>query len=311
MVDAYGKTYDVDIVDFVEILGRLFNFQGMDRRGDEYYCKCPFHGNGQERTASASFKLAGDVEMLGKFYCFGCKTKGYLSSILTRLFGTKRKAIHWLMENFKQIDKEDKRVVNKITPEAPSLFQEFELPNSLFTNKTDYYNKRGIPDELVEKFKLGYSQARDAIILPVWEDDKITFYQVRYLSNQHGLKWYIPKDAKVRIFGKQHITGRTVIVVESVFNCLTLWKYGYQSVALFGARDDDSKYELLELPCLKYIIAFDGDEAGEKTAKTMQKFLRENNKLVTVAHVDKGKDINDFAHLSKEDFDKKWQSWLR
>lgn len=308
MIEVYKKYYDVEIDKFVEILADLFHFKGLERRGDEYYTCCPFHANGQERTASASFKLTGDH--LGQFYCFGCKTRGYLSTVLTKLFGDRRKAEHWLKENFKSIEKDEKRVVNKVSQRVQELPQEYELPNSLFTNKTDYFNKRGIPDELVEKFKLGYSPKRNAVIFPVFEDERLVFYQVRYLDKKEdGLKWFIPKDAKAKVFGKQHVTSRTVVVCESVFNALTCWKFGKQAVALFGARFDDTKYELLEMPCLKYIIAFDGDEAGRINGKELAKFLRDNGRLVQILTVNNKTDINDFAHLSKEEFEQKWQEW--
>lgn len=310
MIEAYNQYYDVDIEEFIRTLANLFDIKLAGRKGNELYCHCPFHANGQERTASASFRLDG--EKAGQFFCFGCHTKGTLSTILTKLFGTRRKAEHWLEQNYRSIEKEDKRVVQKILPEALELTQEFDLPESLLSNYTPYFESRGIPLDLVKKYKLMYSPARDAVIFPVYDDNnKIIFYQVRYLSSTSNLKWFIPKDAKPKIFGKLEVSKGPVYVCESCFNALTLVKFGYNAVATFGARFDDTRFELLEIPTLKFIIAYDGDRAGKISTKQLLKFFRENGRLAEYLEVDDGKDINDFAHLSKEDFDKKLESWKR
>lgn len=307
MVKAFGNYYDVEAEQLVESLGNLFGFNGLQKKGDEYYLRCPFHSNGEERTASASFHLTGDKS--GSFYCFACHTKGTLSGILIRLFGRRDKAENWLNNNYKILEVNEKRIVYQITPEETEDIQEYELASSIFTNHSDYYESRGIPESLVEKFKLGYSKARNSVILPVFENGKLVFYQERYLDKNSPIKWYLPKHGKVKIFGKEHIHGRNVFVCESVFNSLTFWKFGYESVALFGARVNDIFEQLLELGCLKYTIAFDGDYAGRKNAKELSDLLKDNNKLVQILNLPNKKDVNDFAKLSKEEFDKALESW--
>lgn len=307
MIKAFKKGYDVSPETFVESLSSIFNFKKLHKRGNEYWCCCPLHSRGQERTPSASFKLNGDDA--GSFYCFGCKVKGSASFILTKLFQSKQKAKLWLSENFKSIDLEETRVVNKILPALPSVVQKFDLPLSLLDNHTDYFSQRGIPDDLVKKYRLMYSLKRNAIIFPVWNQDEISFYQVRYINHTTGLKWYIPKDAKARVFGKEFVHSGTVFVCESCFNALTLVKFGYDAVATFGARYDDTRFELLDLPSKRFIIAYDGDDAGRKNGKELAKFLRDQNKLVEILKMPDKKDINDFANLTQEEFDKKILEW--
>ena len=308
MIEAYNQFFDVEIEKFIYILADLFHFTKLSRKGDELYLACPFHSNGQERTPSASFKLKG--EHLGEFYCFGCKTRGYLSSILTKLFGSKTKALLWLQENFKTLDIDKKRDVHKVALEAPSVTQEFELPLTLLDNHTSYFSSRGIPDELVKKYRLMYSPKRDAIIFPVWEENKIIFYQIRYLSSNASLKWYIPEGATAKVFGKEFIkpTG-PVYVCESCFNALTFAKFGYNACAMFGARYDDTRFELLDLSNMKFIIAYDGDDAGRKNAKELAKFLKKSGRLVEILNMPDKKDINDFANLTQEEFDIKIKEW--
>ena len=183
---------------------------------------------------------------------------------------------------------------------------------SLLDNHTDYFNKRGIPDELVKKYRLMYSTKKNAVIFPVWEKDKIIFYQVRYIDYKGKLKWYIPKDAEAKVFGKEFIkTTGPVYVCESCFNALTMEKFGYNAVAMFGARYDNTRFELLELPNMKFIVAYDGDEAGRLNSKNLAKFLKDSGRLVEMLKLPDGKDINDFANLTQEEFDNKIKEWRR
>lgn len=307
MIEAYGKYYDTEITTVIEALGRLFGFKGLQRRGKEYWLKCPWHAHGEERTPSASFKLVGDDA--GSFYCFGCKTRGSFSSILSKLFNSSKKAETWLSENYKSLDIDEKRKVNRIAPELPGVTQVFDIPREYLSYHTDYFASRGIPDELVKKYRLMYSPRKNAVIFPVWEGDCIIFYQVRYIHHEFGLKWYIPKNSKAKVFGKEFATGNVVYVCESCFNALTLEKFGYSAVSMFGARYDETKEELLELPARKFIIAYDGDEAGRLNAQLLCKFLKEKGRLAEKLRMPDKKDINDFANLSQEEFDKKILEW--
>lgn len=307
MIKAFDTYYDVDPLDVIEALGQLFHFNKLERRGKEVYCCCPFHANGEERTPSASFNLT--EEKAGAFYCFACHTRGTFSGILIRLFGRKDKAENWLENNYKSVEIEEKRVVSRILPEVIEDNQEYELASTIFTNYTDYYESRGIPDDIVKKFKLGYSIRQNAVIFPVFEDGKLVFYQARYLDKNAPLKWYMPKHGKVKIFGREFVDGSKVYVCESVFNALTFWKFGYQAVALFGARVEDIIDQLLDLGCLCYVISYDGDYAGRKNSKELAEILKANNKLVQILNLPDKKDVNDFAKLSKEEFDKALESW--
>ena len=55
-------------VSIVDVIGRRLT---LERKGSAYWAKCPFHGSGEERTAS--FKV---YEETGTYHCFGCKESG-------------------------------------------------------------------------------------------------------------------------------------------------------------------------------------------------------------------------------------------
>ena len=55
-------------VNIVDVIGRRVT---LERKGGAYWAKCPFHGSGEERTAS--FKVYEDTNTS---HCVGCKASG-------------------------------------------------------------------------------------------------------------------------------------------------------------------------------------------------------------------------------------------
>lgn len=319
-MEIFGKIYKIDPKEFVNRLAKKFNFRGVDYHHvkDMVFLCCPFHNNGQERTASANFSLVdkGNTRE-GDFYCFGCHQGGHISSILARLFGDKKLASDWVEEiygNFKGLV-EEKRVSRRIEPKkGEEEKQIFDLDTNAYLYETTYYEKRGIPDDLVKRFRLGYLDSENEslrrVYLPVFDKEgNVVFYQTR---NIHSKSFYLPKGAKKIIWGANEITSTEVVVCESVFNALTCWKFGKQAIALFGTGDEKEYEQLLELPSRHFILGLDNDEAGRKGMKALSKFLRDNGKLVSRLVIDEsGKDLNDFAKLSNEEFIEKWNKWFK
>lgn len=322
-MEIYGRIYKVDPKEFIDELGKKFHFNGLDDQKvkGQYFLKCPFHKRGEERTASANFSLIdrGKAKQ-GDFMCFGCGVKGHISSILTRLFGEKRLAQEWVETKYGdkrglgEETREVRRIEISLQKKEEEKPQVFELDERAYYNETSYYESRGIPDELVKRFKLGYLDSKypekRKVYLPVFnKEGQVVFFQTR---NIHDKKFYLPVGAKKVLWGADQVTGPEVVVCESIFNSLTAWKNGFQSVALFGTGDDHTIQQLLELPCRSYILCLDPDEAGRKGTQHLLSILKENNRLVsTVSIGEKGKDLNDFAKLSHEEFMEKWNLWLK
>lgn len=319
----FDKVYKIEPKKFIEDLAEVFKFRGLDYnrvKGMVFLC-CPFHNNGQERTPSANFSLIdtqrGAKE--GDFYCFGCHTKGHISSILVKLFGDKTLAKDWVEKNYGTLkglaeEKREHRHIEIDSKPETQIEQKFELDERAYEYETTYYEKRGIPEDLVKRFKLGYIDSEDEskrrVYMPVFNSaGEVVFFQTR---NIHNKSFYLPKGAKKVLWAGNEITGPQVVVVESIFNALTLWKNGFQAVATFGVGDEEIYKQLIALPCRHYILGQDNDEAGNKGRKEMAKALKEAGKLVSSVIIDvPGKDLNDFAHLEHEDFMAEWSKWYK
>ena len=141
-------------VNIVDVIGRRLT---LERRGGAYWAKCPFHGSGEERTAS--FKV---YEETGTYHCFGCKESGNAIHFLRKHDGLDfLEAVETLasqvgMEVPKQETPIDTSNATKINNRAAQIFYE-QLKSSQGEKTIKYLKERGISGETAKFFQLGYS----------------------------------------------------------------------------------------------------------------------------------------------------------
>ena len=141
-------------INIVDVIGRRLT---LERKGGAYWAKCPFHGSGEERTAS--FKV---YEETGTYHCFGCKESGNAVHFLRKHDGLDfLEAVETLatqvgMEIPKQEAPVDTSNATKINNRASQVFYE-QLKSDLGKKTIKYLKERGITGETAKFFQLGYS----------------------------------------------------------------------------------------------------------------------------------------------------------
>ena len=141
-------------INIVDVIGRRLT---LERKGGAYWAKCPFHGSGEERTAS--FKV---YEETGTFHCFGCKESGNAIHFLRKHDGLDfLEAVETLatqvgMEIPKQEAPVDTSNATKINNRASQVFYE-QLKSDQGKKTITYLKERGISGETAKFFQLGYS----------------------------------------------------------------------------------------------------------------------------------------------------------
>ena len=141
-------------INIVDVIGRRLT---LERKGGAYWAKCPFHGSGEERTAS--FKV---YEETGTYHCFGCKESGNAIHFLRKHDGLDfLEAVETLatqvgMEIPKQEAPVDTSNATKINNRASQVFYE-QLKSDQGKETIKYLKERGISGETAKFFQLGYS----------------------------------------------------------------------------------------------------------------------------------------------------------
>ena len=155
-----------------------------------------------------------------------------------------------------------------------------------------YLYERGLTDEIIERFDIGYDKTRDEITFPVADlHGTVRFIASRSVKNKF---FRLPKGEDKPIYqGYRFVTGayRTAYITESFLNCLTCWKYDKPAMAMIGTGNR-KQYEILnKLPVREYILAFDPDEAGRKATERFRKNV--HGKIIKELVYTDNRDIND------------------
>lgn len=258
--------------------------------------QCPYHGGGQEKKPSAGIRKAD-----GLFHCFACNEVHSLPEVISFCFGKYDDVFgkfgnKWLQKNFQRFEVE-KREPLKLdisrTKEKKKIeyISEEELDKYRYTHP--YMYERGLTDEIIDLFDVGYDKNTRDITFPVRDINGNTLFiarrSVRYKRYQY------PDGVEKPLYGLYELQGLNVkelIICEGMFDALTCWVYGKYAVALNGVGNELQFKQLKRLDCRKLILATDMDDAGLRARKRIKEAV--NNKIIMEYrwNINMAKDIN-------------------
>lgn len=305
---------------------------------DYYQIYCPFHNDGNERKPSCGVLLQeqyrnGQKYPQGWVHCFTCGYAKTLPEAISDILKSKsisNSGEDWLLENIPGFestsdfefllpdnlvaDIQSKYALDYIQRQiqpAPQYVTEEELSKYRYT--VPYMYERKLTDELIEKFDVGVDmnwvppgrkKAVPSLTFPVRDREGHTLFVCR--RSIEGKFFSIPKDVTKPVYGIDMIPPncKSVVICESIINCLTCWRYGYPAVALLGTGNAYQIQQLRELGVNEYTVCMDGDEAGERATNKLKRNLK-NVAIIWEIHMPDGKDVND---LDKDQFEKLYKS---
>ena len=300
---------------------------------------CPYHANGMEHRPSAGLRKED-----GMFHCFACNEVHSLQEVISYCFGHTDDIVgkfgwQWLLKNFATVQVEERKdvpldfyrnskrisdnnstnykfcstgYVDKLCGKRQSAQQfvsEEELDKYRYIHP--YMYKRGLTDEVIELFDIGYDVSTESITFPVRDISgnclfiarrsvKTKFFNYpegveKPLYGLYELNRFIHTRTKedMRDMKNWGVRFPTVIVTESMLDALSFWTVGKYAVALNGLGNELQFQQLRNLPCRKIILATDMDERGLAARKRIRQNIQ-NRKIITEYLFPKGrKDANE------------------
>jgi twinkle protein len=167
---------------------------------------------------------------------------------------------------------------------------------------------RGLAQDTIDYFGLGYDIERNAIVIPVFKNNELVNMRYRMISPaEKQPKYTQEKDCEVWLFNEKALDvglkKGAVLVVEGEFDCMATWQSGIKNV-VSPASGKDSYGIWLELldPIPEVYIAYDNDKAGKDASyKFAERIGIERCK--EVSYPEDVKDANEFfKKYKKEDF---------
>ena len=298
-----------DIIDRLradlEEQGKHFFARAFDS-GDDYMICCPYHKGGQERNPSSGIRKSD-----GMFHCFACGEVHSLPEMISYCLGyTRDLGSHgqkWLLKNFSKSEVRGRerlvvncsrsRDVNVSNVSVPKVSEQ-ELDKYRYVHP--YLYERGMTDEIIEKFDLGYDKNTNSITFPVRDKNGDCMFVARRAVNAH--KFDLPKGITKPLYGIYELTHTTgfgvkypmkLYVCEGMFDCLRLWCNGKVAVAGFGALFNTYQIkQIQDLPVRTVVLALDNDNAGWKANDRLRKLI--TNKIIKEVVLPEGrKDIGE------------------
>ena len=158
-------------------------------------------------------------------------------------------------------------------------------------HQTNYFKSRGLSDETIRTFSLGYDAQNQRVVIPVSRE----FYISRSVS---GKGFYNPSGVKSTIYHKTvKDRNKPIFVVESAFCALSIAELGGNAIALNSTNNSQKLIDLIKkesLYELRFILSLDNDEAGHKTTcNLMDELQKMNVECVAYNISDEFKDPNE------------------
>lgn len=171
--------------------------------------------------------------------------------------------------------------------------------------------ERGLADETIKNFQLGYDKDREAIVIPVFKNKELVNIRYRIINPKERQPKYLQeKDCEVWMYNDvgidEGLKKQAVLVVEGEFDCMSVWQSGTKNV-VSPASGKDSYGIWLELldPIPEVYIAYDNDKPGKEAS---YKFAERVGieKCKEVSYPDEIKDANEyFQKHNRDDFRKR------
>ena len=305
-------------------------FHIFRNNGENVQTNCPFHKNGQERKPS--FGVNGEIDRCHCFSCGWVGTIEEMISELYGYQDEGKFGKRWLIKRFNTVEIETRpnimdgfnaRKINlsrgiykgigttskgksgemgkagqgnkyeknrELEEGDKTVITEEELDKYRYIHP--YMYERGLTDEIIERFDIGYDRERKEITFPVRDiEGRCVFVAGR--STQ--CKFFrLPKGLDKPVYQAYRFNSgkyRTAYITESFLNCLTCWKYDKPAMAMIGTGNK-KQYEILnKLPVREYILSFDPDEAGRKATERFRKNV--HGKIIKELVYTDNRDIND------------------
>lgn len=289
MNDIFEQIKDkISLVDYVS------KFVKLKVSFNKYLGLCPFH---LEKSPSFHVDPAKNL-----FYCFGCSSGGDIFDFDMKINNRDKKESLKALADLAHIELSVAKK-NELT-----LLNEFFVSN-LDNNHLKYLEERGLNNESIKKFEIGYAPEvnkimgfikknnlnlkkfgfddyfwkmfEKRIVFPIYDDaHKLCSFGGRTLNDDRAKYINGPNSSyfdKSKTFYSSSIQkGKDLYLVEGYFDVILLNQNGFCAVAAMGTSFGLDHLNMAWQKASNLIVAFDGDVAGIKSANKVSNMALEN-----------------------------------
>jgi 5S rRNA maturation endonuclease (ribonuclease M5) len=256
----------------------LNELNNVQRRGNEVKAECPFKDLHESRTDNNP-SLTVNLDK-GVYYCNSCQSRGNIHTMYKQLYNVSNEEAWFALGDALKIPRPDGSKPTR--PEIePGLVREYHQKLMSLTGplRDMLRERRGLTDETLKKFQLGWDG--DRITIPIYDEFNTLVNFRRYKWNSNEDQWkvlnYVDEFnnsyGEVRIFGIDKVTDPNVDYIvwcEGEMDRLTGEQNGFHcACATSGAGTWKPDWTKLFRNKKRVYIAQDNDEAGRNATKKL------------------------------------------
>ena len=274
---------------------------------------CPLCGSGTGKSGTGAFSIKNGTS----WKCFSCNAGGDIFDLYGAINGTAdhNEQLRGLSElygvqvasyrstaqedfspEYQNPAKNERYTHNSIhtsvyTQAEAEDYTDFFLQANKAVEQTDYWKKRGLSKETVDRFKLGYvaewrhpkapkAPTSPRLIIPTGKGSYLA-RDTREEVPAEQKPYSKSKVGSIQLFNKRALQTATkpIFIVEGELDALSIIEVGGEAVALGTTTKSKALVELLkaQAPAQALIIALDNDEAGQRASRELTEGLQELN----------------------------------
>jgi replicative DNA helicase len=271
---------------------------------------CPLCGSGTGKSGTGAFSIKNGTS----WKCFSCNASGDIFDLYGAINGTAdhNEQLKGLSElygvqvasyrptaqedfspEYQNPTKNERYTHNSIhttvyTQAEAEDYTDFFLQANKAVDQTDYWKKRGLSKETVDRFKLGYvaewrhpkapkAPTSPRLIIPTSPYSYLA-RDTRETIPEEQRAYSKSKVGSIQLFNKRALQTATkpIFIVEGELDALSIIEVGGEAVALGTTTKSKALVELLkaQAPAQALIIALDNDEAGQRASRELTEGLQ-------------------------------------
>ena len=310
-----GFEYKEELKELLPAYMDLLEEQGRVEIRDEGYYVCPFCNSGDKKNYTAAFHVDGT-----RYNCFACTEHGDIFDLVAHMenlpsdwkkhYNRTLKIMRPYLEDNKP-KKSREEYVPKFS--APVDYKEYLYKCHENVAQTNYFSNRGLSQETIEKFQLGYDSEKNLVTIPYNPNCKGYVHRILWNSDNKYCKFgneifnidalYEP-SVDVLLFSSRDY----VFICEGQVDAMSFTEIGLEAIGLGGVNEVSKLVKQLKRkPCNKILVlALDNDKAGRRaTGKFIEELAETDLKqdyIVDSSLYGKYKDANEYLVSDREGF---------
>jgi len=311
-----GFEYKDELKELLPDYMELLEEQGkIENRGNDYWT-CPFCDSSNKQNNSAAFHIIGT-----RYQCFSCDAHGDIFDLVGHMerlpqgnfikhYNRTLKLMRPYLDGIKS-----KKSREEYIPEfcEPKDYTDYLYKCHENVAETDYFLKRGLSKETIDRFNLGYDSEKNLVTIPYNPDCKGYVHRVlwncdnkycKYGNEIFNIKELYSEGIDKFLFGNDEY----IFITEGQIDAMSFEEVGLSAVGLGGVNETKKLVELIKKVSADkiFILALDNDKAGRRATGKFIEELAEaevDQKYIVISDLyGKYKDANEYLIADRKGF---------